>query len=52
MASDKELQEAINKFKDEISAEVLAKEWSEASLGYSEDVKIEGSDLTLSLEKV
>lgn len=49
--SDKELQEAILKFKDDIAGEVLAKEWSDSALSYSEDVKIEGSDLTLSLEK-
>jgi len=47
----KELKESIEKFKDEIASEVLASEWSEVSLSYSEEVKVEGEELTLSLEK-
>ena len=47
-----ELKEAIDKFKDEIASEVLANEWSNDSLSYSEQVKVEGEDLGLSLEKV
>lgn len=49
--SDKELQGAISKFKDEIAVEVLAKEWSDSALAYMEDANIEGSELMLSLEK-
>ena len=41
----------INKFKDEIATEVLAEEWSDTKLKYTEEVKVEGSDLSLSLEK-
>ena len=46
-----ELKEVINKFKDEIATEVLAEEWSDTKLKYTEEVKVEGSDLSLSLEK-
>jgi isoleucyl-tRNA synthetase len=49
--SDEELKEAIAKFKTEIAGEVLAKEWSDDTLSYSEEAKIEGQDLALSLEK-
>lgn len=49
--SDEELKEAIVRFKEEIAGEVLAKEWSESTLSYSEEAKIEGSELALSLEK-
>lgn len=49
--SDEELKEAIAKFKTEIAGEVLAKEWSDSALSYLEEAKIEGSDLSLSLEK-
>jgi isoleucyl-tRNA synthetase len=46
-----ELKDAIDKFKDEIATEVLAEEWSDAKLKYAEEVKVEGSELSLSLEK-
>ena len=46
-----ELNEAIVKFKDEIASEVLANEWLDQALSYSEEVKVEGEDLVLSLEK-
>lgn len=46
-----ELNDAIVKFKDEIASEVLANEWLDNSLSYSEEVKVEGEDLVLSLEK-
>lgn len=48
----KELKEAIDKFRDEIAAETLASEWADAKLSYVEEVKIEGEDLGLSLEKI
>ncbi|MDQ5913527.1 MAG: isoleucyl-tRNA synthetase, partial [Patescibacteria group bacterium] len=47
-----ELKEAIDKFKNEIAVEVLAEAWSEAKLKYVEEVKVEGSELSLSLEKL
>jgi hypothetical protein len=45
------LKEAIAKFKTEIAGEVLAMEWSNSALSYSEEAKIEGFELSLSLEK-
>lgn len=47
----KELLEAIKKFEQEIATEVLASEWSDTSLSYSEEVGVEGQELTVSLEK-
>lgn len=47
----KELKEAVEKFRDEIAVEVLANEWSKLKLKYSEEVKVEGEVLSLSLER-
>jgi hypothetical protein len=41
----------VAEFKDVIAEEVLASAWSDQALSYSETVKIEGEELSLSLEK-
>jgi isoleucyl-tRNA synthetase len=49
---DKELQKALNEFKDTITAETLATKLSESQkYAHSSMCKIDGADLTISLEK-
>jgi isoleucyl-tRNA synthetase len=49
---DKELQKALNEFKDTITAETLATKLSEGQkYAHSSMCKIDGADLTISLEK-
>jgi len=52
LSSDSDtLSNVVAEFKDVIADEVLASAWSDAALSYSETVKIEGEELSLSLEK-
>ncbi|MGV9002320.1 MAG: isoleucine--tRNA ligase [Candidatus Saccharimonadaceae bacterium] len=49
--SDEELQKAIKDYKDTIVAETLATSLTEDSFTHTSEVKIEGAELTVSLDK-
>ncbi len=52
LSSDSDiLNDVVAEFKDVIAEEVLSTVWSDEALSYSETVKIEGEELSLSLEK-
>lgn len=52
LSSDSDiLNDVVAEFKDVIAEEVLSTVWSDEALSYSESVKIEGEELSLSLEK-
>jgi len=50
-ATDEQLVEAISEYGDTIASETLASSLGEGSYDYSEQVKVEGMELSLSLEK-
>ena len=52
-SDDEALNSAIKQFEDEIAKETLAESVAtDSNYAYQEDVKVEGADLSLSLEKI
>lgn len=51
-SNDDEIMKAVNEHEDTIMTETLAAETVEHDLGFSQTVKVEGSEVVISLEKV